>query len=245
MASDPEHPTTRLDLSHLRREARTALALALVALARRAQAVAGLVCHAQTTRVTASRVASCAHLATCLAIDQKPSSSEKHHADPAVESMVALRRARAFDVRDGLVSVAAVRHRRHRRRDRAQRRPSRHGRRRHRGHHEWLVLARARRAQAVGGPLRSVRVVPRCVRALVLDRRELRPRPDHRAHRERRAHDPSPESGDGHATPDQAAERWLRRYGYGPARRLQGYATGGVTPRPRTAAAAPATASPE
>ncbi|HEY6039729.1 MAG TPA: hypothetical protein VIV58_35855 [Kofleriaceae bacterium] len=33
MASNPEEPTTRLDLSHLRREARTALELAIVELA--------------------------------------------------------------------------------------------------------------------------------------------------------------------------------------------------------------------
>jgi len=33
MASDPEQSTTRLDLSHLRREARTALELAIVELA--------------------------------------------------------------------------------------------------------------------------------------------------------------------------------------------------------------------
>lgn len=33
MASEPEEPTTRLDLSHLRREARTALELAIVELA--------------------------------------------------------------------------------------------------------------------------------------------------------------------------------------------------------------------
>jgi len=33
MASEPDEPTTRLDLSHLRREARTALELAIVELA--------------------------------------------------------------------------------------------------------------------------------------------------------------------------------------------------------------------
>jgi hypothetical protein len=33
MASDPSEPTTRLDLSHLRREARTAIELAIVELA--------------------------------------------------------------------------------------------------------------------------------------------------------------------------------------------------------------------
>ncbi len=33
MASEPDDPTTRLDLSHLRREARTALELAIVELA--------------------------------------------------------------------------------------------------------------------------------------------------------------------------------------------------------------------
>ena len=33
MSTDPDEPTTRLDLSHLRREARTALELAIVELA--------------------------------------------------------------------------------------------------------------------------------------------------------------------------------------------------------------------